>query len=129
MPFNVYEELDAASRDMFRRAEVVVAQCGDQAYVIKSRLGDVVSTPTLPNALIAYEEWEAVDTVVPHAYVLRLRVRNNTFGYPSDEPCWVCGKHDNNQSEPRFLYTVCEEHQNVPPVDIRRPENLSTTPA
>ena len=40
------------------------------------------------------------------------------FGYPSKEPCRVCGAHKNNQSEPRFGYTVCEDHQSVPPADI-----------
>jgi hypothetical protein len=44
---------------------------------------------------------------------------NNTFGYPAyNEPCRVCGKFDNNQCEPRFLYVVCEEHQSVLPVNI-----------
>lgn len=42
-----------------------------------------------------------------------------TFGYPSKEPCAVCGKYDNNQSEPRFSYTVCENHQDVPPTSIQ----------
>ena len=41
-----------------------------------------------------------------------------SWGYPSKEPCRVCGKYKNNQSEPRFGYTVCEEHQNVPPAEI-----------
>lgn len=40
------------------------------------------------------------------------------FGYPSTEPCRVCGKVKNNQTEPRYGYTVCEDHQSVPPVDI-----------
>lgn len=43
---------------------------------------------------------------------------NNRFGYPSKESCQVCGEHKNNQYEPRFYYTVCENHQRVPPVDI-----------
>ena len=42
----------------------------------------------------------------------------NNFGYPSLEPCQVCGKHLNNQSEPRFGYVVCQNHQGVAPVDI-----------
>lgn len=42
------------------------------------------------------------------------------FGYPTDEPCAVCGKLKNNQQEPRFGYVVCEDHQNIPPVKIHR---------
>lgn len=37
------------------------------------------------------------------------------WGYPSKEPCRICGKHDNNQSEPRFGYTCCEVHKSIPP--------------
>jgi len=40
------------------------------------------------------------------------------FGYPSKSPCEVCGRHINNQAEPRFLYVVCEEHQWVAPNQI-----------
>lgn len=39
-------------------------------------------------------------------------------GYPSKEVCAVCGQYKDNQSEPRFGYTVCEDHKGVPPVDI-----------
>ncbi len=46
-------------------------------------------------------------------------MNRNKWGYPSDKPCAVCGKHNNNQQEPRFLYTVCEDHQHVRPVDIK----------
>lgn len=46
----------------------------------------------------------------------------NKFGYPSDKPCKVCGKHKNNQEEPRFLYVVCEDHQSVAPVLIQLKE-------
>lgn len=42
-----------------------------------------------------------------------------TWGYPSKEACAVCGGHKNNQSEPRFGYVVCEDHQSVAPVDIK----------
>ena len=42
------------------------------------------------------------------------------FGYPSEEPCAVCGSFNNNQSEPRFCYTVCEDHQSVPPTEIHK---------
>lgn len=37
------------------------------------------------------------------------------FGPPSKAKCCVCDGHKNNQSEPRFGYTVCEDHQHVPP--------------
>lgn len=40
------------------------------------------------------------------------------FGYPSSEPCVVCHGYDDNQSEPRFHYTVCRRHQEVPPAFI-----------
>lgn len=45
-------------------------------------------------------------------------IMNDSFGYPSNEPCVVCGKRDNNQSEPRFGYTVCEKHQGIKPSEI-----------
>ncbi len=45
-------------------------------------------------------------------------MKKNNFGYPSKKPCIVCGKFKNNQTEPRFGYTVCEDHQDVKPVDI-----------
>jgi len=45
---------------------------------------------------------------------------SENFGYPSAEPCVICLKHNKNQSEPRFGYTVCIEHQNISPVDISR---------
>lgn len=41
------------------------------------------------------------------------------IGHSSNEPCVVCGRHNNNQIEPRFLYTVCEEHKNVPPTKLQ----------
>lgn len=44
----------------------------------------------------------------------------HTFGFSSTEACEVCGKHKNNQIESRFLYVVCEDHQNVAPIDIKR---------
>lgn len=40
------------------------------------------------------------------------------FGYPSSDPCVVCKAVKNNQSEPRFSYVVCEDHQNIPPTEI-----------
>jgi len=42
----------------------------------------------------------------------------NWQGYPSDEPCRVCGLHNENEIEPRFGYTVCAEHKDTPPVKI-----------
>lgn len=42
------------------------------------------------------------------------------FGYPSKQPCVVCEQHKNNQSEPRFSYTVCEDHQNIPPAFVHQ---------
>lgn len=40
------------------------------------------------------------------------------FGYSSNEKCAVCGEFNNNQSEPRFGYTVCINHQHIPPQEI-----------
>lgn len=45
---------------------------------------------------------------------------SNDFGRPSQKPCIICGKHKNNQSEERFGYTVCEDHQDVPPIEINK---------
>lgn len=45
-------------------------------------------------------------------------MRGSEWGYPSKEPCEVCEGFNLNQYEPRFLYTVCLDHQGVPPVDI-----------
>ena len=39
-------------------------------------------------------------------------------GYPSEEPCTVCQGHKDNKSEPRFGYTVCSDHDHVPPVRL-----------
>lgn len=36
----------------------------------------------------------------------------------TNKPCRVCGKHQNNQEEPRFGYTVCEQHQNAKPTGL-----------
>ena len=33
-------------------------------------------------------------------------------------PCAVCGK--DGEQEPRFLYFVCKEHENTPPVQPQR---------
>ena len=40
------------------------------------------------------------------------------FGHYSTDPCQVCGQHKNNQIEPRFDYTVCEDHQNTSPITV-----------
>lgn len=42
--------------------------------------------------------------------------QRDALGYPSEEPCIVCERYDDNQTEPRFYYTVCKEHRWVPPV-------------
>ena len=39
-------------------------------------------------------------------------------GHPSEEPCRVCGAHDENMQEPRFLYVVCKLHYEVTPVEV-----------
>lgn len=39
-----------------------------------------------------------------------------SFGYKSSKPCGACGLYDDNQSEPRFGYTACKEHQSISPV-------------
>lgn len=49
---------------------------------------------------------------------------SNRFGYPSNEPCTVCGLHKNNQQEPRFGYVVCETHQSVPPIRLEEKRKL-----
>ncbi len=45
------------------------------------------------------------------------------FGYPTKKPCDICGEWNNNQIEPRFGFTVCEPHQTVPPIEIKREPN------
>jgi hypothetical protein len=40
------------------------------------------------------------------------------LGPPSGEPCRVCGQHQDNQMEPRFCYTVCWTHRDVPPASL-----------
>lgn len=44
--------------------------------------------------------------------------RSTDWGYPSEDPCRVCGGHDENQSAPWFGYTVCKAHRDVRPVDL-----------
>jgi len=45
-------------------------------------------------------------------------MNKDNFGYKSNKPCIVCKQFKNNQEEPRFLYTVCEDHQNIAPNTI-----------
>lgn len=40
--------------------------------------------------------------------------------YPSTEPCIVCSKINNNGSEPRLGYVVCQEHKNLTPLEINK---------
>lgn len=51
------------------------------------------------------------------------------FGYPSTDPCTVCGGHNDNQEEPRFYYTVCKEHQSVPPARLDQVRAAYRSPA
>lgn len=46
--------------------------------------------------------------------------RNDNFEYKTAKSC---GEYDNNQMESRFGYSVCEEHQSVPPAGIESKEN------
>lgn len=39
-------------------------------------------------------------------------------GYPTTQPCVICGKVKDNKVEPRFGYIVCSDHEDVRPVDI-----------
>lgn len=39
-------------------------------------------------------------------------------GYPTTDPCRVCGGWDENEVEPRFGYVVCAEHADVPPAEV-----------
>lgn len=32
--------------------------------------------------------------------------------------CVVCGSTENVTIEPRFLYAICAEHENIPPADL-----------
>ena len=40
--------------------------------------------------------------------------------YPVTSKCCVCQQPGENGMEPRFLYTVCEEHSDTPPVEVSR---------
>lgn len=122
MPFNVIEELNLESYNRFIKADLAFAICGDTVYLLKSREDEptVRTLPRMPDAIIGYESGRR--QLDGAAITTRLKLRHQSsrmcFGPPSDEPCRVCGKHNNNQMEPRFLYTVCEDHQDVAPVDI-----------
>lgn len=45
---------------------------------------------------------------------------NDRFGTQSGLPCVVCGGYNHNQYEPRFGYSVCINHKNMPPAKIRK---------
>jgi hypothetical protein len=45
---------------------------------------------------------------------------SSNWGYMSTKDCAICGKYNENQSEPRFGYTVCIKHQHARPTDIKR---------
>lgn len=51
----------------------------------------------------------------------KLKPMNNKeweyFGYESNKSCCVCGKIGDCKSEPRFNYTVCQEHADIKPID------------
>jgi hypothetical protein len=38
--------------------------------------------------------------------------------YPTKQPCCICGSTHMIGMEPRFLYPICEEHSNIPPVEV-----------
>jgi hypothetical protein len=40
--------------------------------------------------------------------------------YPTDDPCVICGSVETIGSEPRFCYSVCEEHSKLSPVEISK---------
>lgn len=49
----------------------------------------------------------------------RIKVSSfRVFGYETNKPCDVCGKGGNNRLEPRFGYSVCEEHYRLSPVEV-----------
>jgi hypothetical protein len=33
-------------------------------------------------------------------------------------PCDVCGRIKNNVTEPRYYYTVCEDHRDMSPIEV-----------
>lgn len=40
------------------------------------------------------------------------------MAFTTNEPCWVCGKVNENKIEPRYGYVVCKEHAHLPPVEV-----------
>jgi hypothetical protein len=43
----------------------------------------------------------------------------DNFGYDSDEACIICGMKP-TKLEPRFCYSVCENHYKIKPVDVKK---------
>lgn len=48
------------------------------------------------------------------------RTRKFNIGHDSDEPCDVCGKVGDCQSDSWFGYTVCEEHSEMSPYEVSK---------
>lgn len=46
--------------------------------------------------------------------------RKFNIGHDSDEPCDVCGKVGDCQSDSWFCYTVCEEHSEMSPQEVSK---------
>lgn len=46
--------------------------------------------------------------------------RKFNIGYDSDEPCDVCGKVGDCQSDSWFCYTVCDEHSEMSPYEVSK---------
>lgn len=45
--------------------------------------------------------------------------------YTSNKPCVVCGSTDRIGDEPRFGYSVCEEHSHMPPCKPPRSDTIN----
>lgn len=74
--FNVATELNLASRKMYVKADLVIAVCGDQSYIIKSRkdaAGLTPETPRRPDTVIAYYPSSRDINEVARTEVLHLR--------------------------------------------------------
>jgi len=46
-----------------------------------------------------------------------LNLNFETFGYPTEEGCQICGKKP-AKVEPRFNYIVCEKHAVLDPLTV-----------
>lgn len=75
MPYQIVEQLNLEGRERFLKADLVVAQCGDEAFLLKSRKDEptVSETPTLPDSIIAYERGGRQPNGQPVITVLKLR--------------------------------------------------------